>query len=184
MRWLCIPIVLALSGCVSWSDIPDDLRFITLHNNIDPYPHKERGEYVGVEVETNLNYINYEFSRDVYVRFFFCGHQDKNVEGLGGGDLYNNMGKWIGQGGVTHDDSSPPYRYNAVFFTSHHHYSFEVPGKYHIVDYDLREEPRDLCFYLDAGPYYQEKSNIVRIPKEELIKFFAEHPRPKTGATQ
>ncbi|HVI51656.1 MAG TPA: hypothetical protein VM661_10635 [Candidatus Sulfotelmatobacter sp.] len=184
MRWLCILSVLALSGCVSWRDVPDDLRFVALHDDIAPYPYKERGEYVDVEVETNFNYMDYVGSRGAYISFFFCGHQDKNVYGLSNESLYKYMSKWVIAGEDVHDNSSPPYRYHAIFFVASHGEKADTTSKYLIMNYDLRDSPRDLCFYLDVGPYYHEKSNIVRIPKEELVKFFDEHPRPKTGTAQ
>ena len=49
-----------------------------------------------------------------------------------------------------------------------------------ILDYDLREKPRDICFYIDASTLdvpASIRSNMVRISKEMLIEFFATHPR-------
>lgn len=182
MRRLCVLLPLLLSSCASWQDVPDDVKFVAFHYGTGPYKTNARGEIIDVEIETNLNYMNHVGpSSAVSGRFYFCDQRSINVQGLGGLGLYKYMDKWVSVDDGIRDDSPPPYRYHTAIHAAIHDKAASADARSTILDYDLREAPRDLCFFLDAGYYYHEKSNVVRIPKEELIKFFAEHPRPQTG---
>ena len=181
MRWLCLASALILSACAPSRNVPDDLRFVAFHSGGGPYPSSNRGELVDVEMETDFNYANYAGSRGVHIEFFFCENKNIDAPGLGGHSLFIYNDKWLRVDNGIHDDRPPPYRFHTATFAEIHDKTALKEPKIKIFDYDLRETPRDLCFYLGVGPYYHEKSNIVRIPKEELVKFFADHPRPQTS---
>jgi len=178
MRWFSLAALLALSACTSWRDIPNDVKFVALHSNYGPKKSSIKGEVVDVEIETGFNYIEYsQGSQDVISIFYFCDQKDINVDGLGGWSLYRYLDKWVSADSGAHDPSPPPYRYHTTIYVSWYDTFIHGHLDQTIKSYDLRENPRDLCFYTDIRTYYHEKSNIVRIPKEYLIQFFAEHPR-------
>lgn len=191
MKWVCAFLPLLLSACTSWQNIPDDVRFVALHSETGPDQTSKRGETIDVEFETDFNYINHvDGFAGVNVDFYFCDQESRYVQGLGGLGLYKYTDKWTRVERAIHDDSPPPYRYHSAFFAAIHDKTAMLDAKITILDYDLHETPRDLCARFNAllglglTGWAHEKSNIVRIPKEELIKFFGGHPRPQTGMPQ
>lgn len=104
------------------------------------------------------------------------------IQGLGGLNLYFYDKKWIrvDRYEENNNNSTSPYHYHTAFssFTHDEKSFFKKPT---ILDYDLRKSPRDICFQIMTNGGYAKIdgiwSNVVRIPKEMLIKLFAEHPR-------
>ena len=137
------------------------------------------GELVDLEFQTNHNYLDENIGASiVVVGAYFCDMKSKEVEGLSGSDVYRFSGKWVRAGGDIFDNlSPPPYRYHAGIYISHQSRHEGNGSGNNIFSYDLRAEPRDLCFYVRMGPYYHETSNTIRIPKEYLIQFFSENPK-------
>jgi hypothetical protein len=170
-------------------DDPDDLQLVGLKLGEGPYSNSEfekkgRGEMIDVEVVTKLNYTNRFKGRYVSVPFYFCDQVDMYVQGLGHLGLYRRDKRWvrIDDGQEGDDNSYGPYHYHTAMSSFAHDETPIFNNKPTILDYDLRRSPRDVCFYLDAGAMglgiiNSVRSNVVRIPKEVLIKFFAEHPR-------
>lgn len=186
MRWLCVIFLVALSGCTSWREVPDDLTFKGLHEGTELYGKSPRWEFIDIELATNVNYENYVNDNWGYVGVvaYFCEKDDYKVQMLGGFGLYRKDEKWISLGAGVKDNSNPPYYYHTGLNTHNHDKESMAPQHPTVLDYDLREKPLDICLYLNAGTTLShQKSNIVRIPKEELIKFFAEHPRPEAGSS-
>ncbi len=137
---------------------------------------------VDAELVSKLNYTSTAAHRFVIVRFHFCDQMNMEVEGLTGRRLHRYDKKWIriGDDEDINNNSLPPYHYYATF-DSFSHDKKPIGNDPSILDYDLRKEPRDICLYINIvmpfAPITNIISNVVRIPKEMLIKFFAEHPR-------
>ena len=167
-------------------DDPNDVRLVGLKLGDSPYKEFEdagRGELIDVEIATGFDYNVLVKNRTIAVRFYFCDEADRNVEGLGRFSLFVHNKEWMG---IFYNEFETLmiggyYRYHAIMSSFSHEKS---PLRYGddsaILDYDLREQSRDICFYIDAsalGIPGSIRSNVVRIPKETLIHFFAEHPR-------
>ncbi len=187
MRRLYALLLCPLSACMTLYDIPDDVQLVSLKLEDGPYANRtleemKYGEMIDVEVVTNTNYTNLIKGRYVNVWFRFCDQMDMDVQGLGGLSLYRYEKKWIQVDRYEDgdDNSTGPYHYHTAF-SSFAHNKQPDSTEPTILDYDLRTSPRDICFYLRAGAMWamvtDKRSNVVRIPKEMLIKFFAEHPR-------
>jgi hypothetical protein len=185
MKRICLILALLTSACTSWRDIPDDVTFVAFHYGTGPYKTNRRGEAIDVEMATNFNYMNYNHGGAMSVNaiFYFCDQQNMRVQGLGGLRIFKYMNNhWVSVGMPEPDNSPPPYHYHTAIHAAIHDAEPDIKSEPTILDYDLRETPHDLCFYLDAGSmWYHEKSIVVRIPKETLIRFLAEHPRPQIG---
>ncbi len=188
MRWLCALLLCSLSACMTLYDDPDDVQVVSLNIGSGPFRNNEANgedseELIDIEVSTNTNYANFIRGYYVNVPICFCGDMHMRVEGLGGSGLYRHNNRWISvddrEGG--NDTSPAPYHFHTFMGTFAHETHSMIYGEPAILDYDLRQIPRDICFYFNAGAMglgvTNIRSNVVRIPKEVLIKFFAEHPR-------
>ena len=186
MRSLCILLLYSLSACMIRYDDPNDVRLVGLKLGDSPYKEFEeagRGELIDVEIATGFDYTILVKNHTIAVRFYFCHEANTDVEGLGGLPLFVHNIDWMD---IVDNKSGNPmvegsYRYHAIMSSFSHE---ESPTHYGddsaILDYDLREKPRDICFYIDASALSipgSIRSNIVRIPKETLTHFFTEHPR-------
>jgi len=186
MRWLCVVLLCSLSACMIRYDDPNDVRLVGLKLGDSPYKEFEeagRGELIDVEIATGFDYAALTKNRHITARFHFCDQMDTDVEGLGGLPLFVHNIDWMD---IVDNKLGNPmvegsYRYHAIMSSFSHE---ESPTHYGddsaILDYDLREKPRDICFYIDASALSipgSIRSNIVRIPKETLTHFFTEHPR-------
>ncbi len=187
MKWFCALLLCLLSACMTLHDVPDDVRLVNLKLEDGPYGNRsleqmKYDEMIDVEVITNTNYTTFGRGRYINVEFRFCDQMDMDVQGLGGLALYRYDNKWIRVDSYEYgnDNLSSLYHYHTAF-SSFSHDKQPIRQRPTILDYDLRESPRDICFYINAGAMWalvsDKRSNIVRIPKEMLIKFFAEHPR-------
>jgi len=167
-------------------DDPNDVRLVGLKLGDSPYKEFEeagRGELIDVEIATGFDYNILVKNHTIAVRFYFCHEANTDVEGLGGLPLFVHNIDWMD---IVDNKSGNPmvegsYRYHAIMSSFSHE---ESPTHYGddsaILDYDLREKPRDICFYIDASALDipgSIRSNVVRIPKETLTHFFTEHPR-------
>jgi hypothetical protein len=170
-------------------DHPDDVRLVGLKLGDSPYREFEKqgkGEVIDVELITSLNYANLAKNRLITASFYFCDQIDTRVEGLGGLPLYYHDKTWIYIGDSEIDNIMPSgfYQYHAIMSSFAHEKPSNLNGP-EILDFDLREAPRDICFYIDATTLdipSSIRSNVVRIPKEVLVKLFAEHPRRPPSA--
>lgn len=186
MGRLCALLLCSLSACATLNDLPNDIRLVDLRLEEGPYKSQtleemKEGEIIDIEVTTNLSYTNFANGSYVFVEFHFCDQMDTEVIRLGGISLYLYDKKWISVShGEGNENSGGPYHYHAGMRSFTHGKEPISKGPW-IFYYDLRESPRDVCFYLSSfAPYAivgEKRSNVVRIPKEMLIKFFAEHPR-------
>lgn len=185
MRWLRTVLLCSLSACMVRYDNPNDVHLVGLKLGEGPYYNSKyekrgKGEMIDIEVITMTNYTTRFRGYYVDVSFYFCDQASTYVQGLGGLSLYRYDGEWISIDGDKGDDISPgPYYYHTAM-SSFAHDKTPFSNEPTILDYDLRETPRDVCFYLDARALNlpgSTRSNVVRIPKEVLTKFFAEHPR-------
>ena len=186
MRSLCILLLCSLSACMIRYDDPNDVRLVGLNVGGGLYKEFEdprRSELMDVELTTGFDYSALTKNRHITARFHFCDQMDTDVEGLGGLPLFVHNKDWVE---IVDNQLGNPmvegrYLYHAIMSSFSHEKS---PSDYGddsaILDYDLREKPRDICFYIDAsalGIPGSIRSNVVRIPKETLTRFFAEHPR-------
>jgi hypothetical protein len=187
MRWLCVLLLCSLSACMTRYDDPVDVRLVSLKLEDGPYKDYELDlikirEMIDVEVVTNLNYTAFAKEHFVTVEFHFCDQMDMDVRGLGGLDLYRYDKRWIRVDDHEEGKSNlaGPYHYHTAF-SSFAHKEEPISREPTILDYDLRDSPRDICFQIVANSGYvavdRRVSNVVRIPKEALIKLFAEYPR-------
>ena len=185
MRWLCALLICSLSACMTQYNLPGDARFVGL--KLEDGPQKDSRldlikirEVIDVEFVTDTNYTNFSNGRIVLVYFHLCDHMDINVQGLGGFGLYRYDKRWIRVADEENDNTSGPYYYHTAF-SSFAHDKEPMTKDSTIIDYDLRVLPLDICFQTMTSSGYAKIdgiwSNVVRIPKEVLIKFFAEHPR-------
>ena len=186
MRSLCILLLCSLSACMIRYDHPNDVRVVGLNVGDSPYKKFEdagKGEMIDVWIATSFDYASLSESRIISVRFYFCNQMGTRVEGFPLLPLFIHNKDWVD---IKYNKSGNPmvegsYRYHAIMSSFSHE---ESPTHYGddsaILDYDLREKPRDICFYIDASALDipgSIRSNIVRIPKETLTHFFTEHPR-------
>ncbi len=187
VKWFCALLLCLLSACMTLYDVPDDVRLVNLKLEDGPYGNRTQeqmkySEMIDVEVVTNRNYMKLDKGRYIYVEFYFCDQMDMDIQGLGGLPLYRYDNKWVHISGDKYENDKlvGPYHYHTAF-SSFSHDKQPIRQRPTILDFDLRDSPRDLCFYIRAGALWalvsDKRSNIVRIPREMLIKFFAEHPR-------
>lgn len=175
MKKIGLLALLSLSACGPLEYIPDDLTYVGMHFDAGAYAKswKNYGELVEVEVKTNLNYqsevINRRFGNTAWVDT--CDNDDGGS--VGGGSISRmHNGERVSLSRYIPDNSPPPYTYYFDFFT-YGNISDSISKKY-----DLRERPRDLCVRFGESAYfYSVRSNVVRIPKEELVKLYASQPR-------
>lgn len=188
MKRLCAILLCSLSACMTRSDFPDDVRLVDLKLEDGPYRDSRLDliklrEMVDVEVVTNINYTHVAHGHLVNVEFRFCDQMNMDVQGLGGLGLYRYNKEWINVDDYEerNDNLPGPYHYHTAFSSFAHDKEPDIFGEQAILDYDLRELPRDICFRVKMNAGYDlmghRSSNVVRIPKEMLTKFFAEHPR-------
>ncbi len=187
MKWLYALLLWSLSACMTRYDDPDDVRLVGLKFEGGPYSSSKfeemgKGEMIDVEVVTDINYSNFVKEHFVDVIFHFCDQMDMDVRGLGGLSLYRYDKRWrrVDDHEKDKDNSAGPYHYHTAF-SSFAHDEKPISDEPIIINYDIRESPRDICFQVTTRSGYpiidRRWSNVVRIPKEMLTKFFAEHPR-------
>ena len=139
---------------------------------------------IEILLSTDLNYTNYLLKHHLTVVsiVYFCDVPGEKVINLGDLGVYRKKGQYIpvDQFENAQDQNIKPYTYHTFIDTFNKDMKSSIPGSFStvIIDFDLRLEPHDICLYFHgAATLYAEDSNVVRIPKEELIKLFATAPR-------
>ena len=191
MKWFRALLLCSLSACMTLYDVPDDVRLVNLKLEEGPYGNStfeqmKYSEMVDMEIVTKTNYTTFDPGSYISVEFRFCDQMDMDVQGLGGLALYRYDNKWIRVNSYEYGDYNLDglYHYHTAF-SSFNHDKHQIMQKPTILDYNLRNSPRDICFYVRADSWLamvsEKRSNVAHIPKEMLIKFFSEHPHCSPG---
>lgn len=189
MKRAAIALCWALSACGPLHDVPGDLSYAGMKYNFGPFEgvgsyKTYYGNMIDITVLSNFNYQNYIIKNNVYPDAVVspCDLREGEKIEYGMSSIYRYDGGYVRLLDGKAYDGKPPYEYH-LFVSEHDFYDrrlrendqyFKNREISVVHDYDLRADPRDICFKFNyASLNYSESSNTVRIPKEELLKLFA-----------
>jgi len=163
---LALPFALLATSCLGACGSLGDLTLVDLQTQ-----RADNELHMVVEYTSSKDLSQFD-EYDLSGEFFLCGRPDAHL--LLGPIKQNRLwGPMSPPEKFDHPQKLGPPPYRAVFRAA---LVERAGGKPPYESFDLRQQPRDVCFRLKEGPYREigAWSGILKIPKERMVSVFSQ----------